>query len=77
MTEPNTYAVTADYKLSDKMKAIDKWFEMGMAWYNYEFSRVQTDNIFAVNINSNRLNLNTKSSLGIKGYINLFTHLIE
>tara|TARA_B110000285_G_scaffold204751_1_gene241959 strand:- start:422 stop:730 length:309 start_codon:yes stop_codon:yes gene_type:complete len=50
MTEPNSYTVTAKYKLNDKIKNAEPPinFEMGMAWYNYEFSKSADNHIFAV-----------------------------
>lgn len=73
--------MTANYTISNDKKELlteqgAKDFEIGVAWYNYEFSKKQKNNVFSVMQNSNRLNMNTKTSLGIKAYINLYTHLI-
>jgi len=80
LTEPDTYSVTGSYEIiTEKYKnpatAIN--FEAGVAWYNYEFSKSSESHVFAVMQTSNRLNLNTATSLGMKAYINLYTHLIQ
>ena len=59
------------------MKENSTDFEIGMAWYNYEFSKKRSGKISAFRFYSNRLNLNTKTSLGMKAFIDIYTHLIK
>ena len=59
------------------MKNSDTDFELGIDWYNYEFSKSSEMQVNAFQFISNRLNLNTKTSLGFKSYIEVSTHLIK
>ena len=77
MQEPNQYTITAHYNLSSTMQGEDRDFELGMNWYNYEFSKDSPLEVSAYKFISNRLNLNTKTSLGFKAFIEVFTHLIK
>ena len=77
MQKTNQYTVTAHYNLTKKMKNSDTDFELGIDWYNYEFSKSRKIQVNAFQFISNRLNLNTKTSLGFKSYIEVSTHLIK
>ena len=78
MKTPDTHYLTSNYTLSKEIQNTDTIFEIGMTWYNYEYTNNKAkNNIFKIKYDSNRLNLNTKTSLGFKSYIDLYTNLIK
>jgi hypothetical protein len=65
------------YNLTQQVQDEGRLYEIGISWFNHEFSKNACGHAFPIEIESNRLNMNSSNTNQIKSYINLYNHYVS